>query len=255
MTEPLRIEHDADRAGVWRFFLDQPSRANALNPAMVRALHGGLQNAFDSSAHAIVIASSAERFCAGFDLSDIEAVDDAELRERFGAIERLLELIRRAPALTIARVRGAALGAGADMVAACDYRIGSGSARLAFPGIRFGIVLGTRHLVGVVGRQRAREILIEGRTLDSAQALDAGLLSEVCEDERLDQRIEEIVAHAEQIDVQTLGAILRLSRDLPSKSDFAELMNSAQRPGLAERMRAHAQRAAGARSAARAATE
>lgn len=251
MSELLRVERDVPRAGSWRFVLDDPLRANALSPRLVASLQVSLHAAFENDARAIVLDSSGERFCAGSDLADIDRLDDTDLRERFGAIEDLLETLRRAPALTIAVVRGPALGAGADLVAACDYRIGTSGARLAFPGSRFGVVLGTRHLAAVVGRQLAREILIEGRTLDARTATDCSLLSSLCAEDQVAERVDDILRGAEALDIATLRAILTLTRDAPSGRDRSELLRSVWREGLAERVREHARRARDARAARR----
>ncbi len=247
----LRVERDAPRAGSWRLVLDDPLRANALSPGLVARLHASLHAAFESDARAIVLDSSSDRFCAGSDLSDVDRLADSELRERFGALEDLFETIRRAPALTIAVVRGAALGAGADLVASCDYRIGTSGARLAFPGSRFGVVLGTRHLAAVVGRQFAREILVEGKILDAKAALDCGLLSSLCAEDTVASRLDEILRGSEALDSETLRAILRLTRDMPSERDRAELLRSTWREGLAERTREHARRTREERAARR----
>jgi len=251
VTELLRVERDAPRAGSWRLILDDPLRANALSPRLVDRLHTSLHAAFESDARAIILDSSSERFCAGSDLGDIDRLTDSELRERFGALEDLLETIRRAPALTIAVVHGAALGAGADLVASCDYRIGTGGARLEFPGSRFGVVLGTRHLAAVVGRQVAREILVEGRMLDAKAAIDCGLLSELCAEKTVASRVDAILRRSEAIDPVTLRAILRLTRDAPSERDRTELLRSTWRDGLAERIREHARRTREERAARR----
>ncbi len=251
VTEIVRTERDAPRAGTWRFVLDDPSRANALSPALVEQLRTSLHAAFASDARAIVLESSGERFCAGFDLSDGDRASESDLRERFSAIEDLLESVRRAPALTIAVVRGAAFGAGADLVAACDYRLGTHKARLAFPGSRLGVVLGTRHLAAVVGRQRAREILVEGKVLDARTAVDWGLLSELCTEEALPARVDEILLSSAPIDAPTLRALLRLTRDLPSDADRTELLRSTWRSGLADRIREHVRRVGAERAARR----
>ncbi len=249
MVELLRVERDSPRAGSWRLVLDDPAHANALSPGLVEQLNTSLHAAFESDVRAIVVDSSGERFCAGSDLGDIDRLTDSELRERFGALEDFLETIRRAPALTIAVVRGAALGAGADLVASCDYRIGTSGARLAFPGSRFGVVLGTRHLAAVVGRQRAREILVEGKMLDARAAADCGLLSELCAEETLTSRVDEILRRSEAVEPVTLRAILQLTRDAPSERDRTELLRSTWRNGLAERMREHARRTRDERAA------
>lgn len=243
----VRITRDAPCVGAWRLVLDDPQHANAMSPQLVRDLHDAVDTAIAGGAHTVVFASSGRRFSAGFDLSDIETVDDSELQARFDAIETLLERVRRAPAVTIALVGGPALGAGADLVAACDYRIGSDDAKLGFPGIRFGVILGTRHLAGLLGGQRARELLLEGTIVDAQRAVEIGLLSERRDVVDFDARTDEIAARAVALDRNALDALLRLTRAPASDADLAELRRSTSIPGLAERMRAHARRVLPAR--------
>ncbi|MHB8146090.1 MAG: enoyl-CoA hydratase/isomerase family protein [Vulcanimicrobiaceae bacterium] len=239
MNELVRVEREAQHPGVWRLLLDDREHANALGPTMVSALQNAFDSARASEAHAIVITSTGDHFSGGFDLRGIDGAVDADLRERFVAIEILLDTIRSCPAVTIACVRGAAIGAGADVVAACDYRLGTHDVRMAFPGAGFGIILGTRHLIGLIGAQSAREIVIEGRVLDSESALACGLLSEVHDAASLDSRVEQILTSIEAIDLEALRAVLRLTRSYAVDSALAELVRSTLRPGLAERMRKH----------------
>ncbi|HJU24707.1 MAG TPA: enoyl-CoA hydratase-related protein, partial [Casimicrobiaceae bacterium] len=93
----IRVDRDLPRAGCWRLVIDDPSHANALSPTLVAQLADALREAIAHDAHAIVLDSGSERFCAGFDLHDAEHVGDAELRERFESVETLLESLRRAP--------------------------------------------------------------------------------------------------------------------------------------------------------------
>jgi enoyl-CoA hydratase/carnithine racemase len=252
MTEVLHVSRDAPRAGCWRFVLDDAAHANALSPALVGRMREALREAFAQDARTIVFEAAGGRFCGGFDLRDVDVARDDDLRERFMDIERLLEAVRRAPALTIALVRGPALGAGADLVAACDYRIGTKAARFAFPGGRFGVVLGTRHLAGLVGRTAALSALIEGQTFDAEAALGCGLLTELRDEASAAARVDEIVRRGEALDIDTLRAMLWLIRDVPSERDASELAASVARPGLADRIRAHARRVQEDRSARRA---
>jgi enoyl-CoA hydratase/carnithine racemase len=251
VADLLRVEQNAPREGAWRLVLDDPQHANTLSPSLVDRLRTSLHEAFARDARAIILDSSSERFCAGFDLRDVDHQTDAELCQRFSALEDVLETLRRAPALTIAVVRGAAIGAGADLAASCDHRIGASGARFAFPGSRFGVVLGTRHLAAVVGGRAAREILVEGKILDAKAALDCGLLSELCAEAAMAERVEDIVRRSETIDASTLRAILRLTRDTPSECDRAELLRSTWRGSLGERIREHARRTQEARAARR----
>jgi len=242
VTDLLCVDRDSPRVGCWRLVLDDASHANALSPDLIASVADALCEAMAHDARAIVLDGSGNRFCAGFDLHDVEDIGESELRERFEAVETLLETIRRAPLLTIAVVRGAALGAGADLACACDYRLGTSRARFAFPGSRFGVVLGTRHLASIIGRQAALEILIEGKTLDADAALACGVLSEIHDPQSVAARIDDILARSESLDVETLRAMLRLLRDAPSERDRMELLASVSRAGFAERVRNHARR-------------
>lgn len=243
MDNVVLVERDSPRAGVWRVILNDPGHANALTPDLVAQLETACHAAFDADARVVIMESSSGRFCAGSDLSDVDAATERDLRARFGALEDLLETVRRAPALTIAIVRGVAFGAGADLVTSCDYRLGTGAARFAFPGNRFGLMLGTRHLATVVGRQRAREILVEGQTLDADNAVACGLLSTLCDGDRaVTDRLEAILDGAAGLDLPTLQALLRLTRDTGSERDRAELLTSTWREGLASRIGKHAER-------------
>jgi enoyl-CoA hydratase/carnithine racemase len=77
-------------------------------------------------------------------------------------------------------VQGKAVGAGADLVAACDYRLVAPEASLSFPGFRLaGVSLGNRRLAELVGAQRAFDIVLRNLQVDGAQALAWGLATQL----------------------------------------------------------------------------
>jgi hypothetical protein len=63
------------------------------------------------------------------------------------------------------------LGAGADLVAACDWRIAAPATRFRMPGLRFGIVLGTRRFAALVGADAAHEILVTSRSFGASASI------------------------------------------------------------------------------------
>ncbi|MGE0304369.1 MAG: LysR family transcriptional regulator [Acidimicrobiia bacterium] len=105
---------------------------------------------------AIVIRSRSSVFSAGFDLSDVERETDATLIQRFVALQTMLDELNKAPMVSYAIVDGPAVGAGADLAIACDFRIVMQNARFRFPGSHFGVLLGVPRLCSIVGRTRAR---------------------------------------------------------------------------------------------------
>lgn len=136
----LRLE----RGPVWTVTLDRPDRANALDAELVETLHEVLDAAETEQPVALVLRGNQRHFAAGFDLGGLDGEDDVSLAHRFLRIGVLLERLATAPYLTVAVAEGAAIGAGADLVLACDARLVAPEVTLRFPGSRFGVALGTR---------------------------------------------------------------------------------------------------------------
>ena len=221
--------------GVATAWLDRPEKGNALSAPAVDALRAAIDAAVaDPATHTLVFRGRGRHFCTGFDLSGLEGESDATLRARFIALEELLQAVWHAPVRTIAIATGRAWGAGADLFASCDVRACTPDTTLRFPGTAFGIVLGTRRLVELVGWDRARPLVTEGATHDAAAALAAGLATDVVEgdiDEWLALRCAPPVA-----DRVTLAAIREASRPDHRAADLASLGRSASRPGLVQRI-------------------
>ncbi|GEB16211.1 enoyl-CoA hydratase/isomerase family protein [Pimelobacter simplex] len=131
------------RGDVWTVTLDRPERANALSAGLVEALHDVLDQAEAARPEALVLRGNDRHFAAGFDLAGLADETDASLVHRFLRIGLLLERLIAAPYRTVAVARGAAVGAGADLVLACDHRLVDPAVTLRFPGSAFGVALGT----------------------------------------------------------------------------------------------------------------
>jgi enoyl-CoA hydratase len=132
-----------DRGRIWTLTLDRPGRANALSADLVEALHVTLDEADRARPDALVLRGNARHFAAGFDLGGLDRETDASLARRFLRIGLLLERLPAAPYPTVAVAEGAAIGAGADLVLACDHRLVDPEVTLRFPGSAFGVALGT----------------------------------------------------------------------------------------------------------------
>lgn len=140
-----------DRGAVWTLTLDRPRRANALSAELVEALHAALDEADRARPEALVLRGGARHFAAGFDLGGLDTETDASLAYRFLRIGLLLERLLAAPYVTVAVAEGAAVGAGADLVLACDHRLVDPSVELRFPGSAFGVVLGAHRRAELAG--------------------------------------------------------------------------------------------------------
>ncbi len=229
-----------DPAGVATVWLDRPERGNALSEAAVGKLSAAVATALaDPGVHTLLFRGRGRHFCTGFDLSGLDDETDASLRNRFVALEKLLQTVWHAPVRTAAFATGRAWGAGADLFASCDIRACAPDATFRFPGSAFGIVLGTRRLVELVGWDRARPLASEGLTLDAQGAVEAGLATEVFDGDAGDWvgvRCSEPVA-----DRETLAAIRAACRQDRRDEDLLSLDGSASRPGLKGRIARYVQ--------------
>jgi hypothetical protein len=145
-TVSVAIEHDGSGHTTW-MRLNAPASRNALSADMVEALVDGLDAATHHGSNLLVLTGEGVAFSGGFDLSGLSTQTDADLLHRFVRVEQFLQQLNNLPMTTVALVQGRCVGAAADAVACCHHRIASPDATFRFPGLRFGLVLGTRRCV------------------------------------------------------------------------------------------------------------
>lgn len=223
-------------AGALRVFsIDRPEKANALDAATVEALSDAVAEASRDEAP-FAFGNDGKVFCGGFDFTGVDEQSHGDLVLRFVRIEALLQAVSSAPVATFALVGGAAFGAGADLVAACTYRIGSPEAKFRFPGFRFGVALGTRRLASLVGVDAARSILLENRTVTAEQALGLGLLTHVVDRSALEATATTLLEAHGGLSAVSTSKILSLTAPDTRDADMAELVRSVAPAGLHDRV-------------------
>ncbi|MCC6717551.1 MAG: enoyl-CoA hydratase/isomerase family protein [Acetobacteraceae bacterium] len=226
--------------GVLTVTLNRPDRGNALDEALVAALRAAVGRAEDPAVRLLVLRGAGRALCTGFDIGGIESETDAGLLARFVAIELLLQAVRHAPVPSIALGHGRMFGAGADLFAACTWRIADPAARFAFPGARFGLVLGTRRLASLVGEAQALALTTRGQGLDAHAAQECGLATALAAQDRWGADIAAIAAEVARVDRATAHALATAARPDTRDADLAALVRSAAAPGLAARVAAYA---------------
>lgn len=182
MGRTLRVDEQADRVVAT---LDRPEVRNAIDAAMVAELHE-LCASLEAHPRVLVLHGAGGVFAAGADIRQLRERrrEDALAGINSGVFERLAAL----PLPTVAAVDGHALGGGAELAYACDFRIGTPRARFGNPEPQLGILAAAGaswRLRELVGLPLAKEVLLAGRVLDGAQAHAAGLISELVEPDAL----------------------------------------------------------------------
>jgi enoyl-CoA hydratase/carnithine racemase len=160
--------------------LNRPDRRNALSLELMLDLIRSLDHfATDPNLRAIILASTGKVFSSGHDLSEMTGRTVADYRRIFDVCTELMTKIQSIPQPVIAQVQGVATAAGCQLVATCDLAIASIDAQFATPGVKIGLFCTTPMvaLSRTVGRKRALEMLLTGRMVDAATAVEWGLVN------------------------------------------------------------------------------
>jgi enoyl-CoA hydratase/carnithine racemase len=186
---------DVEREGpVARIFLNRPEKANALNSAMLQELRAALCNlSLDESLRAVVLAGRGNTFCGGADVGELRSLDARTAGPFVEKIHLVCKAIRDLPVPVVARLHGAAIGAGLEIAAACDLRTAAEGTKFAMPEVRLAIpsVVEAALLPRLMGSGRAAWLVLTGEPIDARRALEWGLVEEVAAN--LDLALEKLV--------------------------------------------------------------
>jgi methylglutaconyl-CoA hydratase len=217
----IRVER-AD--GVGRIILARPEKKNALDLAAARELRESLREfAADSAVRVVLLSADGDDFCAGADLSALNALLDADAATQLLDAEVLgdvFRVMREMPQVVVAAVRGRALAGGAGLATACDIVIAHEEARFGYPEVRVGFVpaMVLAILRRLVGEKRAFELVATGRQVSASEALELGLVSRVVAAADFDMTIEKLVSDLAATPAQALRMTKRLFYELDGRS-------------------------------------
>lgn len=182
---------------VARLYLNRQEQRNALTPELVGELLEALGEVeAEPDVRCVVITGLGKAFCAGFDVSRLEAAGAAAARQAARLVEELGLRVRGLRMPVVAMVNGAASGAGCDLAVSCDVRIASSAAKFAMPPARLGVLYdigGMRRLIQTVGVPWAKELLLTGELIEADKALEIGLVNRVVAPDRLEDTTKHLV--------------------------------------------------------------
>jgi len=168
----------ARTGGIGRLVLDRPP-VNVLNLAAMEALQSAIaEAAADARLKVLAVSGAGRAFSAGVDVADHTADRVGRMLALFhGAVRQLMAL--EVPVVGL--VHGAALGGGCELALACDMVLARDDLRLGQPEIQLAVFppVAAALLPQLIGRQRALDLILSGRTIGAAEALRMGLVSRV----------------------------------------------------------------------------
>jgi 1,4-dihydroxy-2-naphthoyl-CoA synthase len=180
-------------AGTATLTVNNPAKLNCLNTATIEAFTDTvLALADDPDLRVLVVTGAGDRaFMGGADLRELASLTPAKARDFLTRIHRLCKSIRDLPVPVIARVNGICLGAGLEVMAACDMRIAADSATFGMPEVKIGLpsVVEAALLPGLIGWGRTRVLLLTGDTIDAPTAAGWGLIERMVPAAALDTEL------------------------------------------------------------------
>jgi enoyl-CoA hydratase len=188
------------REDYWaRLTINRPQLRNAADMATWRRIGDEVARlAGDPDLRVLFITGAGDRaFMAGADVTEFpQVIENREsIKAYLTTVSRACDQLEALDIPVIAEINGAAIGGGLELACACDYRIAVEGAKFAIPSADVGLGLAyadVARIVGIVGTMRARELLLFGRTYNSAEALAIGLINEVVPHDQLFTRSQEI---------------------------------------------------------------
>lgn len=176
------IEQHLD-SGILTLTLNRPEKLNAISTDVLHALAELFTHAKDDqTVKAILLTGTGKAFCAGADINRL-AECDAHSGYQFAcfgqAVFRQLETMGKP---SLAAINGYAFGGGCELAMAATLRIASSNAQFGQPEVKLGVIPGyggTQRLARLVGKGRAMDLCLTGRSIDAQTALSWGLVTDV----------------------------------------------------------------------------
>jgi enoyl-CoA hydratase/carnithine racemase len=194
--------------------INRPERRNALSWSVMTEMRAAFALAkADANVRVVVITGAGDKaFCAGADLTGMASgAGFAELHDARGELARLFREVWELGKPTIARVRGYALAGGFGVALMCDFVIAADDAQFGTPEIDVGLwpMMITVPLVRSMPPKKALELMLTGRRVPAAEALQIGFVNRVVEPGDLDSAVSELATTL----ASKSPAIVKLGRD------------------------------------------
>lgn len=192
MSDAPAVLSHIDDAGIATLTLNRPARKNGLNKAMVdQAIDAVAGLRANDACRVLVITGSGSAFCSGMDLAERIEPDELTFMRRVG---QLCSLVHELPVPVIAKVRGAAMGYGANFALCADLVIAGESAVFGEIFSERGLSIdggGSWLVPRLVGIGRAKEIMLLAARMSGREAADIGLVNRCVPDAGLEEAVDD----------------------------------------------------------------
>lgn len=226
MSPDLFIEQ---RNSITIIRLNRPEKLNALSGEMILALNDAFKFVTaKSNQRAIILTGAGDKaFSAGTDISELAGLDKDRAREVSARGQTLCNQIENCAVPWIAAINGIAAGGGCELALACHIRIASANAQFSLPETKLGVIPGyggTRRLAREIGKGRALEMMLTGRTVNAEEALQIGLINRLTTADTLLSQAESLgqeIASLAPLAIRSCLEAVRRGAELPLAEGLA----------------------------------
>lgn len=181
MSDTLIVEKEGPVA--W-LKLNRLKVHNSLNSEILKALQNACRElSTDKDVRVLIVTGSGVKvFCAGADLTERKGMSAGQVLDYLNLIQSTMQAIEQMPQPVIAALNGSAFGGGTELALACDLRIMTEDAVLRLTEVKLGIIPGaggTQRLSRLIGKSRAKEMILTARPMGAQEALNIGLLHKI----------------------------------------------------------------------------
>jgi methylglutaconyl-CoA hydratase len=219
--------------------INRPDRHNALDIAMIDALHEALDRvAADKAVRVLQIRARGTSFCAGADINWMRRMAEYDAASNIADARRLAGLFEKIaflPLPTICVVNGPAYGGGIGIVSACDFALAVPNADFILSEVKLGLIPAviSPHIIRAIGPHAAKRLFLSGRKFDAAEAERLGLLAAIVPAPELEAAVEALTKQLLENAPEAMAAAKALVQFVASKPLGREVID-----GTAERIAA-----------------
>lgn len=182
-SDVLLVEKEGPVA--W-FKLNRVKVHNCLNRRLLEALQASCRAvAMDKDVRVVIVTGSGKKvFCSGADLAERKGMTEGQVLDYLNLIQNTMLSIEQLPQPVIAAMNGSAFGGGTELALACDLRMMTEEAVMRLTEVKLGIIPGaggTQRLSRLIGKSRAKEMVLTARAMSAQEALQIGLAHRVVE--------------------------------------------------------------------------
>lgn len=179
--------------------LNRPEKRNAISTEMIEELLAALDKAESGAARVVIVTGAGKAFCSGMDLDALKVISSQSPEQNLEDSRRVARLFRRLysfPKPLIAAVNGPAIAGGCGIATLCDFTLAVPEARFGYSEVRIGFIpaIVSVFLIRQIGEKRVRDMLLTGRILETEEAHQIGLVTEVVPTGALLDRARELAA-------------------------------------------------------------